>query len=314
MNIHKYIKQLLMAPEGDGTGGGGSGGDPLFDKDKGGGAGSPPPDNKEGGTGGAPPPSVVIPENWKESLPAELREAPYMKDVKDVGTLAKNYANAQKMIGADKIPIPQKGASADEWKGVFQKLGLPPSVEAYQLELSKDLEGKVDGEFLTEFKKAAHEQGVLPSQATKLVEWFSKINESSFQKQTQEAQVKTQQELNGLKTTWGEAWDSNLAKARAALNEFCTPEEVKSIREMGLGSNATFLKLMSQVGSTLAEDKIRGEGGSSDVLTPEAAKSKITEIQSNFTGPYYDKNHAGHVEAVKMMETLFKQAYPGNKK
>ena len=63
--------------------------------------------------------------DWRESLPEDLKSDPSLLTVKDVPGLAKSYIHAQKMIGADKLAIPGKNASEEEWSAVYEKLGKP---------------------------------------------------------------------------------------------------------------------------------------------------------------------------------------------
>ena len=39
-------------------------------------------------------------------IPEDLREHPSLSPIKDVGNLARSYVNSQKLIGADKLPLP----------------------------------------------------------------------------------------------------------------------------------------------------------------------------------------------------------------
>ena len=82
--------------------------------------------------------------NWKEALPEEVREDPSMQAIQTVDNLAKSYVNAQKMIGADKIIVPNKYAEENEWQDVFTKLGLPESPDKYEISVS---DKEVDKDF-----------------------------------------------------------------------------------------------------------------------------------------------------------------------
>ena len=44
--------------------------------------------------------------DFLSTIPEELREHPSLSPIKDVENLARSYVNAQKLIGADKIPLP----------------------------------------------------------------------------------------------------------------------------------------------------------------------------------------------------------------
>jgi hypothetical protein len=257
----------------------------------------------------------VIPENWKEALPAEFKEVPWLKNVNDVPTLVKNMANAQKMIGADKIPVPAASATPEEWQGVFKKLGLPETVDKYDLDLDPKL--PVDKTFLEEFKKSAHSLGVLPKQGKALVEWFSELNKKTWEGINKEQETAAATALQGLKTEWGQAYDQNIVFAQAALKEFAPTKEMQDhLRGMGIGRDPQMLKFLTAVGKTLAEDKIKGLnlGGGGAVRTPAEALAAIKEIQMNPKHPYSDVNHPEHQKAKKEVTALFEMAYPNTQK
>ena len=81
-------------------------------------------------------PEAVVAEAAPVSFletPEELRNEPSLRTFTDPGALAKSYVNAQRMIGADKIAIPSKSATPDEWREVYTKLGAPTEVGGYEL-------------------------------------------------------------------------------------------------------------------------------------------------------------------------------------
>ena len=78
-----------------------------------------------------------VPDDWRSAIPEDIREHKSLSTIKDVGGLAKGFVHAQSMIGADKIAIPGKFATEDDWNPVWDKLGRPESAEAYELTTSR---------------------------------------------------------------------------------------------------------------------------------------------------------------------------------
>jgi len=99
--------------------------------------------------------------DWKESLPEDLKNDPSLLTVKDVPGLAKSYIHAQKMIGADKIALPGKNASEEEWDAVYNRLGKPEEAKAYEEDFG-DL--PIPEENVKNFKDAAHKLGLNQTQ------------------------------------------------------------------------------------------------------------------------------------------------------
>jgi hypothetical protein len=53
----------------------------------------------------------AAPVGFLDSLPEDLRMEPSLRNFTDPASLAKSYVHAQRMIGADKIPLPGKTAT-----------------------------------------------------------------------------------------------------------------------------------------------------------------------------------------------------------
>jgi hypothetical protein len=109
-------------------------------------------------------------KDWRTGLPTELQGNPALAKYTDVGALAKAYINAEKAIGADKIVMPDKHATADDLKAIFHKLGLPQKMEEYELKMP---EVPLNDGDLTEFKQAAFEAGIMPNQMQQFLGWYS---------------------------------------------------------------------------------------------------------------------------------------------
>lgn len=318
----------------DGKSGGGDGGssgssgsanskDVLFGDDKGGasgGAGSG--DGKTTGEGGNNDPnkqtgdnnsSIVIPANWKDSLAPELKDDPTIKLTNTVGDMAKMLVNAQKMIGGDKIVIPGKHATTDDWKEAFHKLGNPRDIAEYQIEIDKETAPLVDKEFVEQFKVQAHKLGVLPRQAGEMIKWFGNLNKEAWSKTEAEHETKLVDGMKALEREWGTAFPEHLVRAKAAITTFADKNTTELMRNLGLGKNASFLKFMAKVGETLSEDQLRGAGGTGNFagrLTPSQANDKIKEINSDPKHPYWNTAHENHKKAVKEMTGYFEMASP----
>jgi hypothetical protein len=250
---------------------------------------------------------VSIPANWKDSLPADLKELPFMNLVNDIPTLVKNYANAQKMVGADKIAVPSSNASKEDWQVVFGKLGLPKTVEEYKVDIPKEME--IDKDFNAALVKVAHENGILPNQTKALAEFLYNTNKTTIEKDNDAYKSSVEGNLKKLQGEWGEAYKTNVAKARAALLEFADKDTQEAIRSSGMGNNIHLLKLLAKVGATLSEDKIRGEGITGGFSkTPAQAQAELDVIHRDLKHPYYVKDHPEHNAAKMKVRALHEAA------
>lgn len=279
--------------------------DPLFDGGQTPPAAPPSAPPEEG----APPPkaTVTIPDNWKEALPEDLRGQAWLKNINSVEALAKSYQNAQKLVGADKIPVPTKNSTPEEWKNVFRKLGNPEKLEEYKLELPKEIE--IEEEMLKGLTKVFHDNGILPNQARSLIEYIDKVDKEIIAKLDQQRKDAQAASVMGLKKEWGSTYEEQIAKAKAALIEFTSPEERKAFQDSGLGYDPLFIKFLNKVGDTLSEDKILGAGGSGNgVPTPLQARAEARDIMADKNSPYWNAEHPEHRQVKQKVETLFKIA------
>ena len=79
--------------------------------------------------------SAVV--DWKASLSEDLRNDPSLSSISDVGSLAKSFVHAQRMVGADKVAIPKDDASPDDWNEYYNRLGRPEKYEISKPQLAE---------------------------------------------------------------------------------------------------------------------------------------------------------------------------------
>lgn len=260
-------------------------------------------------------PEVVAPthgtlDKWRDVIPTEFKDHASLKMIPDVPTLVKNYINAQKMVGADKIPVPTQHATDEDWKGVFQKLGLPAEAKDYNLKLPEGV--NADSAFMKGFKEFAYKSNILPKQAEGLLSWY----EGQIKSQSGEVQAHADTQraagITALRQEWGNAFDTKVLAAQVAFKEFGDEDARVFLNESKLAESPQLLKMFARIGETMNEDVVRGgvPRGDSSLMDPAAAKKAIGVVMGNHEHPYFNKNHANHATAVKEMADLNAQAFP----
>lgn len=259
-----------------------------------------------------PPDWHNLPQDWQNTLSDDLKGEESLKLIKDIPSLAKSYLHAQKNFGVDKIQVPTKYSTEEDYQKIYQKLGLPAKVEEYQIEVPKELGFEDDR--LKEYKTAAHAAGILPKQLQKLMAW----HEADTKKVLHQSQEKVKQDLEqaqaGLKQEWGQAYDKKLAQAKLSLKAINDPKLIEFLEKSRLGDHPEMIKVFSKIGEMLGEKKVEGLGDEigkyGSVKTPDVARRDIASIQGNMSHPYNDAKHPGHHMAIEEMQSLFQQAYP----
>ena len=143
--------------------------------------------------------------NWRDSLPESIRGHKSLESIADVGSLAKGYVHAQSLVGADKIPVPGKWATDDDWNHVYTKLGKPDTADGYSFETPEGAE--VDPDMLEWFKGTAHKAGLNPGQAQNLfIDYLTQIGQrqahmEGVQQQAMDASIDALKKNGGKRMT-----------------------------------------------------------------------------------------------------------------
>jgi len=254
------------------------------------------------------PAGITLPDNWRETLPDEIKNEPSLKVFNDFNAIVKSLVHAQKNIGTDKVLVPSKHATAEEIKAYYKKSGVPEEKD-YKLDLGKDVQ--IDPKFLENFQKLAAQNAVHPTQAQAILKesltYLSKVSAEGSAAQKLEADAK----MTALKQEWGAAFEQKVGDAKLAFNKLGDENSKKFLDESGFGNHPEIIKLFSKVGAMLAEDPLKGnETPGSNALTPADAQMKANEITMNTQHPYNLRGHPNHGAAVKEVEELYKFIHP----
>ena len=98
-------------------------------------------------------------KSWKEAISEEFRNDPNIEKFTEIDALAKSYINATKMIGQDKVAVPNKNSTEDQWNEVYEKLGRPESADKYTLTAKSDVV-PIEDAAIKKFAENAHKLGL----------------------------------------------------------------------------------------------------------------------------------------------------------
>ena len=248
-------------------------------------------------TGSPEATSTAAPVGFLDSLPEDLRNEPSLRLFSDPASLAKSYVHAQRMIGADKIPLPGKSATDDEWRQVYRRLGAPGDAKAYDIKLGADVMG--DNE-MQAFRAAALEAGLNNRQAGRIAQFIESTVSQAREAQGSSADTVRQEGEQELRQEWGQAFDQKIALANRAATTFLGSTELLDTIELSdgrlLGDHPAIVKMFANLANEIGEDRLLGES-TELVMTPADAQQKISEITRQGT-PYWDKFHPEHRQYV----------------
>lgn len=258
----------------------------------------------------APPAEPQPAPGWTEGMNDTDRAYVLNKAWADPSSMLASYRNMEHFRGIPEdrlVALPADPEDTDAWLTVAGKLGRPDSADGYDFGEYKTPEGAVD--ITPDFRQWAHAAGLNQRQVSSLFGAFGEKMDALRKDAENQRAIDNTTELNGLKQEWGAAYDQNLVIARGAMARFGINEETRAGLEDGLGE-AGATKLLYQMGLAVGEHRgpDTAQPPPSFVLTPEAAKAKISELNVD---PAFQKLYlGGNQDALKKMTALQKFAHP----
>jgi len=243
--------------------------------------------------------------DFKSLIPDEYKEDKALANFQDMNQFVKSYLHAQKMVGLDKIPVPNKYATDEDWKEVYKRLGAPEKPDQYKYKFDEGQE--VDTEALKNFSSQAHKLGLLPTQAQGMVNYYNEMVGKQLADAESISTSQREKAMTELKTEWGQAYDQKLQKANTVVSSVF-PKGIMSINlEDGtkLGDHSEVIKAFAALGEKMGEDDIIKSDGPV-YMTPKQIEKQIGELQQTGSA-YWDKNHPNHDTAVQEVQTLIQK-------
>ena len=261
------------------------------------------------------PADTAEPGNWRDQLPDDLKEHQALSNISDVGTLAKTMIHAQSMVGAEKLAVPGKWATDDDWKDVYDKLGRPDDATGYEFDFG---EATPDEEFVSSFRDIAHSAGLNDRQAQKLGGWYmeaaGKVAPLSEEDQTARLELARTETRASLQKEYGNAFNERMERGDRLLEEYAAADllDLKTEDGLPLVNHPAFVKTVIDVAhyitESISEDKLVGKKDS-NALTPGAADKQIQHLMRP-DSPYWDASHPSHASTVQEVLALQEQKWP----
>lgn len=243
--------------------------------------------------------------NFKDLIPESFKEEKSLQNFNNMEDFVKSYLHAQKMVGANKIPVPNKYATEDDWKEVYDKLGRPETPDGYKYSFKED---EVDPNQLKSFNETAHKIGLLPQQAEALIKYYNDMNvaqNEGLEKKADEIQFQVETEL---KNEYGPKFNKVMEDAKAlASNTLGSDFLNNTILKDGsrLGDNPQIIKMFVGLSEKLSEDQLV-QGDSIGYMTASQIEKEIAELTEEGS-PYWNKGHPNHKKTVDEVFKLRQQ-------
>ena len=250
------------------------------------------------------------PASWKSSISEEFRNDPNIEKFTEIDALAKSYINATRMIGQDKVAVPNKNSTEDQWNEVYSKLGRPESADKYALNIESEAVA-MDENAIKSFAEQSHKLGLNNTQAQGILEFYKNNMESNMQRATVDTETAQAQAETELRAEWGKEFDNQVAKAGALAKANMNPEILDLQMQDGtrIGDHPEIIKGFAKIAGMLSEDKLVSTESES-VNSIKDLESEISAITNDTTGPYWNNKHPDHAKMVQQVYTLREMAQP----
>jgi len=249
----------------------------------------------------------------------EVRNDQLTKSFKGLPDLVKNYRSAQKLVGRNKIIIPEEGAPDEEWDNVFKTLGMPEKAEDYKLDFAEtvpeDLRKK---ENLDWYHQEARKYRLLPWQATGLFNDWNELQAGTHKKTLDEFNASLEVGMAKLKDKLGATFNERMEAVDAIINAGTdsmkrlgfADDEIEDISERLMNDSRRDPRVagfLASIGEMISEDRMgKIEKQNLFGMRPSQAQEQIEEINTNPEHPYWKKEHPGHKAAVAKMQALMR--------
>jgi hypothetical protein len=243
-------------------------------------------------------------KTWKEAISEEFRNDPNIEKFTEIDALAKSYINATQMIGKDKVAVPNKNSTDDQWNEVYDKLGRPESADKYTLNAKSEVV-PIDEQAIKQFAENAHQLGLNNKQAQGILEFYKNNMEGMAQQAKVDTETAQAQSTQQLRQEWGREFDTNIKKAGALAKANMNPEilDMQLKDGMRLGDHPEIIKGFAKIAGMMSEDKIVSTE-SENVSSNTDVETEISDIMNNKDGPYWNRSHPDHDKVVQQVYTL----------
>ena len=244
--------------------------------------------------------------DFQSLIPEEYKEEKSLQNFNKMDDFVKSYLHSQKMVGLDKIPVPNKHATEEDWKEVYKKLGSPEAADGYKYSLPED--HAVPEDTLKSFSEEAVKLGLLPNQADGIMKYYNGVINQGLNDQNIKAEEARKVSEEELRQEFGPTFDNkitgakNLATATLGadfLNNTMLADGSK------LGDNIQVVKAFANLSEKLSEDDIV-KGDTPEYMTTNEITKQIASLQQKGSA-YWDKKHPAHAIAVEEVASLIRK-------
>lgn len=261
--------------------------------------------------------SVASVDQFRATLPEDIRGEGTFQNFKDVGELSRSYHSLVKKMGAGPDNIIVRPGADDDHSAFYTALGRPETAEGYEL---TDAEGTLaDADLKKWFTETVHKAGLNKGQAKAIYDGFNTLMggrqaETAEQRETQLAD-KQIEEVAALKTLWGDEFPQKKALAGrayktlvpAALQNKLRNPETGAEMWPGLVDDQHMVQFFASLGDFLTEDMSHSGTPGHFGVSIESATAELSAMESDTEQLKIlgDKFHPAHAALKERRQRLY---------
>jgi len=248
--------------------------------------------------------------NFRGAMSEEFGTHASMADYQDLDGWGKSHINQQKLIGGDKLPMPQDSWGKEEWADFNRKIGMPAEAKGYELPAQKT----ATEEDMEWFAGIAHDKlNLSKKQANDLwIELNARQGGAAEANQTKNQKI-LDEGMQELREEWGTNFQPMVEATNKGLQRMDEDGRFrKFMKTTGLNKNPEMLRFANKVAQLFNEDRAPGDAQGPMPMSKEQAKSQLNKIfseaQQDPKHPLMNKKDPAHDDLVKKITKLSEQA------
>lgn len=230
-----------------------------------------------------------------------------------VDEMAQGYINLERLLGTEKVPVPQSDEDEEGWNRFYKAAGRPDDPNDYSFEQPEALPASLpyDTDLETSFRTVAHKNGLSDRQAKAIHDAYVKTQiertaewERLRQENRAEMQAKLQRE-------YGQRYEGAVNRAKTAMNTFADPDFVQFLQESNLDDDPRMIRFMERVGGRLTGER-KLVGKQEGAATPQDVDRAISDFRAKNAKALHDRNHPDNARLTAELQRLYASKYPEN--